>query len=333
MSRPIEDHVADSGLQINFPPCFEGGETTAMIERRYLIYDVFTEHAFAGNPLAVVLDSEGLDTAAMQQIAGEFNLSETVFVLGPPDGQTVPIRIFTPPHELPFAGHPTVGTAIALADLDQAGGQALARILVLDEAIGPVRCVVDSKNGNSFAEFGLPRLPAPAPFEISREAAAAALGIDPKDVGFENHVVSAWSAGVPYVCVPVRDLAAAAGAMLDTRLWVDMVGDNVDDKNPAAFVYCRETVRSQSAFHARMFAGHLGIPEDPATGSAVAALAGAIMRFDQPADGTTTCWVEQGLEMGRPSYIRLELDVAGGILAAARIGGHAVKVAEGKLLR
>lgn len=306
-----------------------------MNERRYLIYDVFTEHAFAGNPLAVMLDLDGLNTAAMQQIAREFNLSETVFVLAPPGGPRTPIRIFTPPHELPFAGHPTVGTAIALTELTQpdGGNGSDASILVLEEAIGPVRCLVSRQEKGVFAEFTLPRLPERAGFDISRELAAAALGLGAHEIGFENHLVSAWSAGVPYICIPVRDLDVAGRAMLDTRVWVELVGANVDDKNPAAFVYCRETVGHDSAFHARMFAGHLGIPEDPATGSAVAALAGAIMHFDEPVDGTTECWIEQGLEMGRASYIRLELDVSGGVLTTARIGGYAVKMAEGKLLR
>lgn len=306
-----------------------------MTDRRYLIYDVFTEHAFAGNPLAVVLDSQGLDSAAMQQIAREFNLSETVFVLSPPGGARTPIRIFTPAHELPFAGHPTVGTAVALTELTQTADNdnSDANILVLDEAIGPVRCLVSRRNGGTFAEFALAKLPERSPFEVSREAAAAALGLGAHEIGFENHVVSAWTAGVPYVCIPVRDLGAAGRAMLDTRLWVEMVGSNVDENNPAAFLYCRETVGHESAFHARMFAGHLGIPEDPATGSAVAALTGAIMHFDQPVDGTTECWIEQGIEMGRPSYIRLELDVERGALTAARIGGNAVKMAEGRLMR
>ncbi|WP_274628420.1 PhzF family phenazine biosynthesis protein [Arvimicrobium flavum] len=306
-----------------------------MSKRKYLVYDVFTDRAFAGNPLAIVLDSVGLDDHAMQEIAQEFNLSETVFVLAPPGGARTPIRIFTPAHELPFAGHPTAGTAIALADLGASAevGDDGAVLLVLEEKIGPIRCLVTREAHGAFAEFGLARLPAQAPFEISREGAAAALGLDPQDVGFENHVVSAWSAGVPYVCVPVRNLDAAARARLDTRLWTEMVGTRGDAATPAAYVYCRETEQHLSTFHARMFAGHLGTREDPATGSAAAALAGAIVHFDQPVDGTTECWIEQGLEMGRPSNIRLELDVGNGALSAARIGGYAVKVAEGVILR
>jgi trans-2,3-dihydro-3-hydroxyanthranilate isomerase len=308
-----------------------------MSPRKYLLYDVFTDRPFAGNPLAIVLDSDGLDSTAMQEIAREFNLSETVFVLTPPGRPHTPIRIFTPAHEMPFAGHPTVGTAVALSELGMAADNdnrdSDASILVLEEPIGPIRCLVERDGRGTFAEFGLAKLPVPAPFDVSREAAAAALGLDPQDVGFENHVVSAWTAGVPYVCIPVRDLDAARRASLDTRLWVELVGANVDDNNPGAYVYCRETVRQESAFHARMFAGHLGLVEDPATGSAVATLAGAIMKFDQPVDGTTECWIEQGIEMGRPSHIRLELDVEGGDLTAARIGGYAVKVGEGAIYR
>lgn len=308
-----------------------------MPQRDYLIYDVFTDEPFAGNPLAIVLDSDGLDSRSMQVIAREFNLSETVFLLAPPAGGRVPIRIFTPAHELPFAGHPTVGTAVALTEMALAAdndnlGRGVS-LLVLEEAIGPVRCLVERSERATFAEFALARLPEPAPFEVSREMAAAALGLGAHEIGFENHVVGAWTAGVPYVYIPVRDLGVAARASLDTKRWVELVGANVDNDNPAPYVYCRQTVRQGSAFHARMFAGHLGIPEDPATGSAAAGLAGAIMHFDRPADGTLECVIEQGLEMGRPSSIRLQLDVENGTLAAGRIGGYAVKVAQGTLFR
>ena len=307
-----------------------------MSARKYLLYDVFTDRAFAGNQLAIVLDTAGLDTAAMQEIAREFNLSETVFVLGREENRAE-IRIFTPAHELPFAGHPTVGTAVALRDAgipaDNDNHESDAAILVLEERIGPIRCLVKRDGRGAFAEFGLARLPAKAGFEISREQAAAALGIGPHDIGFENHTVSVWNAGLPYVCIPVRDLDAAARTSLDVRLWLEIVGARIDDQNPAAYVYCRETVAQQNALHARMFAGHLGIPEDPATGSAVASLSGAIAMFDRPLDGTTEYWIEQGLDLGRPSGIRLELDMRDGELSAARIGGYAVKVGEGVIYR
>ncbi|MDX8538196.1 PhzF family phenazine biosynthesis protein [Mesorhizobium abyssinicae] len=299
-----------------------------MQTRNYLLYDVFTTGRLAGNPLAVVLDSKGLDTAAMQAIAREFNLSETVFVL-PPDNakHRARIRIFTPDYEMPFAGHPTVGSAIALADL---GGET-AGIFVLEENIGPVRCAVSKHDGATFAEFDLAKLPEPLELSGDAEAIGAALGLGPHEIGFENHRVSFWSAGVPYVTIPVADLKAAGQIRLDNQAWSELAPRKSEWAFASPYVYCRETVNHESAFHVRMIVPGSPSYEDPATGSAAAAFAGAIMHFDRPTDGISQLWIEQGLEMGRPSRIRLELNVDGGKLAAARIGGHAVKVAEGKL--
>ena len=299
-----------------------------MAERRYAIYDVFADRPLAGNPLAVVFDAEGLDAAAMQRIAREFNLSETTFVLPPAERlHRAHVRIFTPVEELPFAGHPTVGTAVALTEAEGAE----AGILVLEEKVGPVRCAVSRHDGVAFAEFDLPRLPQRLPIAAAPEAVAAALGLDHTDIGFENHGMSLWSGGVPYVLVPVRDLDAAGRARLDLAAWVETVGP-IEGRVPGAYVYCRETEGAESAFHARMFAGHLGLVEDPATGSAAAAFVGAVHHFDAPLDGSASYWIEQGIEMGRPSRVRLELDIEAGAIVAARIGGNAVKVAEGRLL-
>ena len=294
--------------------------------RRYQVWDVFTADPLSGNPLAVVLDAEGLGTEAMQRIANEFNLSETTFILPPKElRHRAQVRIFTPFYEMPFAGHPTVGSAIAIAALDGISDG----IFVVEEQVGSVRCALSRQSGQAFAEFDLPKLPAAAPFDISREAAAAALGLDPQHVGFENHMVSAWDAGVPYVTIPVSGLAAAARASLDAANWLRLTGGLADARAPAAYVYCRDTVAAESSFHARMFAGHVGLVEDPATGSAAAAFAGAVMHFDRPAEGGTQIWIEQGIEMGRPSRIRLDLHVSSGALTGARIGGNAVLVADG----
>jgi len=296
--------------------------------RNYLLYDVFTTERLAGNPLAVVLDSDGLDTAGMQAIAREFNLSETVFVL-PADNpkHRNRIRIFTPDYEMPFAGHPTVGSAIALAEL---AGEA-TRIFVLEENIGPVRCAVSEHDGSTFAEFDLAKLPEPLELKADPEAIGAALGLAPHEIGFENHRVAFWSAGVPYVTIPVADLEAAAKIRLDNQAWSELAPRKSEWAMASPYVYCRETVHHDSAFHVRMIVPGTPSYEDPATGSAAAAFAGAIMHFDAPTDGTSQLWIEQGLEMGRPSRIRLELNVDGGKLASARIGGHAIKVAEGTL--
>ncbi|PDQ19225.1 phenazine biosynthesis protein PhzF [Mesorhizobium sanjuanii] len=301
-----------------------------MQPRNYLLYDVFTTEQLAGNPLAVVLDSKGLDTAGMQAIAREFNLSETVFVL-PPDNpkHRNRIRIFTPDYEMPFAGHPTVGSAIALAEM--VGDGNAAGIFVLEENIGPVRCAVSKHDGATFAEFDLAKLPEPLKLAADPEAIGAALGLGPHEIGFENHRVSFWSAGVPYVIIPVADLEAAGRIRLDNQAWSELAPRKSEWAFASPYVYCRETVNHDSAFHVRMIVPGSPSYEDPATGSAAAAFAGAIMHFDRPTDGVSQLWIEQGLEMGRPSRIRLELNVEGGKLAAARIGGHAVKVAEGRL--
>ena len=305
-----------------------------MQARNYAVYDVFTDHALAGNPLAIVLDCEGLDTNAMQALAREFNLSETVFVLPPQNPKhRAQIRIFTPSYELPFAGHPTVGAAVALTLPPDGGGNSDA-VFVLEENIGPVRCAVRVGKGAAFAEFDVAELPRRLNLAADPEAVGAALGLGPHEIGFENHRVTVWSAGVPYVAVPVRDLDAAGRARLDNEAWQELSPSKPGGAVANPYVYTRETVFHDSAFHARMFVAGNPSYEDPATGSAAAAFAGAIMQFDRPGagGGTSRFWIEQGLEMGRPSRIRLELEIKGGTLTAARIGGYAVKAAQGTLL-
>src|SRR5690606_12492311 len=154
------------------------------------------------------------------------------------------------------------------------------------------------------------------------ETVAAALGLAPHEIGFGDHRVSAWSAGVPYVTVPVRDMATAAKASLDPRRWREFAPDRGNGVPASAYVYCRESLRPDSAFHARMFTGGMQTYEDPATGSALAAFSGAVLAFEAPADGVWQGWIEQGVEMGRESRLRLEIDVQGGEARGARIGGH-----------
>jgi trans-2,3-dihydro-3-hydroxyanthranilate isomerase len=300
-----------------------------MTGRRYLVLDVFAGRALEGNPLAVVLDAEGLDTARMQAITREFNLSETVFVLPPENpAHAARIRIFCPEYEMPFAGHPTVGTAVALAG---ERGHADGELLVLEENIGPVRCIVRRGEGASYAEFDVPRIAEAIPFSPDREKLAAALGLAPDEIGFPGHTTGAWSAGVPYVTVPVRDLAAMARIRFDTHLWQDFAPAKASDAVASAYAYCRETVLPGSAFHARMFVAATPSYEDPATGSAAAAFVGAVIANERPTDGPLEVCIEQGIEMGRPSRIRLEIDVVAGVAAKARIGGDAVVVGRGEI--
>jgi trans-2,3-dihydro-3-hydroxyanthranilate isomerase len=297
----------------------------------YQVLDVFTDQRFGGNPLAVVLEADGLDTRRMQTIAREFNLSETVFVLRPQNpAHTARVRIFTPAAEVPFAGHPTVGTGALLAELRGAAaagnGEAL---VVLEETIGIVRVGVRLRtNAAPFAEFDAPRRPedgGPAP---PAEQLAAALRLIPGEIGFENHRATKFGAGNSFLFVPVASLEAMAKAQVAPQHWAGALkGQGV----LGAFLYCRQTVHTTASFHARMFAPEMGVPEDPATGSAAAAFAGVIHRFDELPDGLHKRMIEQGYEMGRPSHISLALEVEGGKLGSVRIGGHAVRVAEGRI--
>ncbi len=295
--------------------------------RRFYTLDVFTDTKLAGNPLAVVIDSDGLDAKQMQAITREFNLSETVFVQpAQAAGNTARLRIFTPGRELPFAGHPTVGTAVLLAKLS--GGQDSAD-LALEETIGLVAVRVEEIAGDApKATFVLPQLPQQAGEAPSVEAVAAAIGLEPDDIGFDAHEISVFSAGVPFTFIPIKSLALIARARVVPGAWDAALGGI---GHGDAYVYTRETKRLGSAFHTRMFAPSMGIGEDPATGSAAAAFAGALMQYEYLPDGTHTLQLEQGFEMGRPSMITLILEIANQTLTKASIAGRAVIVGEGTL--
>jgi len=294
----------------------------------FATYDVFTDTAFAGNPLAVVFDADALSDDAMQHIAREFNLSETTFVRrATSEHHSANVRIFTPARELPFAGHPTIGTAIALAEAQYGRGDARDVLLVLEEKVGPVRCAVKLDGGEaSFAEFDAPKLAAEAGPGGTDAAAAAALGLDVREIGFDHHVPSFFDAGVPYAYVPVANLEALARAYPTTACTADALG--VDE----VYVYARAPRDASHAFRARMFAPQFGIMEDPATGSAAAGFAGVAAKFEGFGDGWTQLPILQGVEMGRPSLIGLEIELTGGTLSGARISGQAVKMSEGKIL-
>jgi trans-2,3-dihydro-3-hydroxyanthranilate isomerase len=294
--------------------------------RRFVTLDVFTSRRLAGNPLAVVLDSEGIDTAAMQAIAREFNLPETVFVLPPSDPSArAKLRIFTPGRELAFAGHPTVGTAVLLGALH---GDDAAE-LVLEENVGPVRCQVERIDGErGRARFDVPQQPAPGDDVGDAAALAAALSLTLDDLGAEGLAPATWSAGNPVTFVPVRGLDAVERSAVDSARWERGFPAN---ERPIAYVFCRETIDPGHHFHARMFAPALGVREDPATGSAAAAFAGMLARDAGLLDGVHRFAIEQGYEMGRPSVMQLELTMRAGALHAASVGGEAVRVTHGTI--
>jgi trans-2,3-dihydro-3-hydroxyanthranilate isomerase len=296
--------------------------------RRFYTLDVFTETALAGNPLAVVLDSDGLDAPRMQAIAREFNLSETVFVFEPLNPlHSARVMIFTPTRELPFAGHPTVGAACLIGHVrapDLLAAEDLR--IVLEEEVGDVICHVRHRRGQALAAyFELPRLPEPVDGgPPSKAEIARGLELSVGEIGFDRHEPSVFTAGAPFLFVPVLSLAAIGRARPGLTPWAENGG-------PATYLYTRQVEREGSAFHARMFGGGWGVPEDPATGSAAAAFAGVLIAFEQPADGEHLLTLEQGLEMGRPSFIALGLQIEAGELRSASIGGSAVIIASGLL--
>jgi trans-2,3-dihydro-3-hydroxyanthranilate isomerase len=293
------------------------------MRRQFATLDVFTDRRFTGNPLAVVLDADALDQVAMQAIAREFGHPETVFVFPPADpGNRARVRIFTPARELPFAGHPTVGTAVLLGLRDGGGA---GRELVLEEGIGPVRCVLEAGGeGHGRARFAVPQMPSEVGPAAVDAAIAAALGLAAADIGAEGLRPSRWTAGNPFTFVPVATLAAVARCRVDPAKF----GATFDS---GVYVFCKETLQPGHAFHARMFAPSLGIAEDPATGSAAAAFAGLVAAHGGLGEGEHDLVIEQGSEMGRPSLIRLALTMKAGKLAAASIGGNAVVVTEGTI--
>ncbi len=297
------------------------------MRRRYHVLDVFTDTALAGNPLAVVLDADGLDAPRMQAVAREFNLSETVFVAAPRDPvNSARLRIFTPAAELPFAGHPTIGTAVLLATLN--AGDLLARQdvgLVLEEPIGPVTCSVRHRRGEAaHARFEAPRLAEPVGAPPNAAALAATFGLAADEIGFADHRPSAFSAGNPFIFVPLASLDALARAEL---------AGNQDGPRRAYYLYTPTPSEPghPRAFRSRMLAGGLGVTEDPATGSAAVAFAGAWLAAERLRDGEHDCHLLQGVEMGRPSTIGLAFAVADGRLARIDVGGSAVLVAQGTL--
>ena len=248
--------------------------------RRFQTLDVFTETALAGNPLAVVLDADGLDDARMQAIAAEFNLSETVFVFEPRDAiNSARVRIFTPKRELPFAGHPTVGTAALIAHLR--AGDLLVRQdlrIVLEETIGDVVCVARQRKGQALAAyFELPKLPETAcrPSRLPRPKSPQAWGSSRRTSASTDMSRASSAPALPFCSFPSarsRRSAAPRPARCPGR----------PRTARRRFVYTRETAREGSAYHARMFAGAWGVGEDPATGSAAAAFAGVVQAFDRP---------------------------------------------------
>jgi len=297
---------------------------------RFRTVDVFTERPFAGNQLAVVLDAEVLSTEQMQEIAAEFNYSETSFVLPPeaPDHEAR-IRIFTPKSEVPFAGHPTIGAAAVLGWEGSVSLGAGSATVILEEQVGEVPVTVSQRSdGVIFAQLTAAQLPKSGPNPPSREELAAVVSLSPDDLCEGEHFPQTWTCGLPFLFIPVKSLEATERARIDHDHWKQTLADFWSAE---PYVFTTETVNPEAHVHARLFAPGLGVGEDPATGSAAAALAGYLAERNPQASGVQNWIIEQGLEMGRPSRLELQLHWHDTTLQLVQVGGSSVLVSSGEL--
>lgn len=297
------------------------------MELEFVTVDVFAERKFGGNPLAVIPDARGLATEQMQAIAAEFNLAETTFVLPPQDAShTAAVRIFTPRAELPFAGHPNVGTAFVLATRGTSHGRAVGDPLLFEEKAGLVR--LDLLRDDAVL-IGA-QLTAPQPLnrggDIAPGVIAAACSLDASDIETANHAPCIASCGLPLAFAELKKRTALASA----RPRADIFAEHLPaDRTTGVLLY----VKDAGGFdvQARMFAPLYGVPEDPATGSANVALVGLLVSLRPEADLKLKLRIAQGVDMGRPSALEASAEKRHGALAALAIGGRCIAVMRGTI--
>ena len=295
--------------------------------RRYVTLDVFTQQAFGGNPLAVVLEAEGLTGAQMQAIATEFNYSETTFILPPREpAHTAQVRIFTSRSEVPFAGHPNVGTAVALARDLQAKGAAPVDQFIFEEAAGlvPVRLL---REGGLVvgAEFTAPEKLS-ARQSVPAADAADCLSLSASDIKTAIHPPQVMSVGLPFLIAEVVSRDALTRAKPDFVAHQRVLPPAGTD---AVYAYWRD--RNGTELHARMFAPLDATLEDPATGSATAAAIALLAQLTAAESGEISWRIEQGVDMGRPSLILGRTQKASGEITAVHIAGHCVHMMQGAI--
>jgi len=299
---------------------------------RYKFYtaDVFTDKIFGGNQLAVFPYAEGLNSQQMQKVAAEFNLSEVVFVFVPrkPEYHRY-LRIFTPKTELPFAGHPTLGAAYVLTAIQDIPLINNFRSIVFEEGVGEVMVNVSGTNGVPlYSELTAAQLPQFGPEPPPLAALAAMLSLDVSDLLTGDNSPQAVSCGLPFLFIPLRNPDAVSRVKLNRQLWEELLASYWA---PHVYVFADNQNLQSSKFQARMFAPALGVDEDPATGSAATALAGYLATRHQLTDGTIIWLVEQGIEMGRPSLLKVQADKKNGFIQSIRVGGASVLVGEGTM--
>jgi trans-2,3-dihydro-3-hydroxyanthranilate isomerase len=298
-----------------------------MPQLHYHLVDVFTHQAFGGNQLAVFVDGRGLDTALMQNIAKEMNLSESTFILPADDAaNNYRLRIFTPGREMPMAGHPTVGTTYVLGRekmIDVSGSTGKA---ILEEGVGPITVTYEVENGIPTIIKMQQPMPTFGPVFEDRALIVRILSIEPTDLA--DLPVEVVSCGVPFLYIPITNLEAIGRTHLRLDLWEQHL------KHYAAsspFVFTMETVHATSTVHSRMFAPEMGITEDPATGAASGPLGCYLVRHGLVQGNPAVIVSEQGLEMGRPSFLHIEIAREGDTFTHVSVGGQCVYMGQGTL--
>jgi trans-2,3-dihydro-3-hydroxyanthranilate isomerase len=303
-----------------------------MSTAEFVTVDVFTEERFAGNPLAVVPDARGLTDRQMQQIATEFGYAESTFVLPPENSQnSARVRIFTPTMEIPFAGHPNVGTAFVLGRQADVFGKPVTDTFRFEEIAGLVEVALLRKAG---AVTGA-TIRAPQPLELAEEIAAELIAgcasIDAAKIRTSNHAPTVASVGLPFAIAELEDLATLAAARPNVSVFHEAAARHPRSTGDfSLFLYVRS---ADDPWHirARMFAPLDDIMEDPATGSASAALSAFLVTRAPGSEAETHITIEQGVEMGRRSLIELDVVKAAGTVTDVRVTGRCVSVMRGSI--
>jgi trans-2,3-dihydro-3-hydroxyanthranilate isomerase len=291
---------------------------------RYFICDVFTDKKFCGNQLAVLPEAEGLSNSQMQQIAREFNFSESAFVFSPELGQTRKVRIFTPTEEVPFAGHPNIGTAFVLAK-DGAFGDFREPVKVIfEERVGFVPITIRYDAGNQiWCELS-------APEELSigdsvpTEFSASLLSLDTGDIVTTTHPPQVASVGLPFLFIELSSLDVLQRAKVNMPQFNRLI-----DRGIVTYIHMYVKRTDDFDIRARMFAPIDGVPEDPATGSANCALIALLTYYDSETDTDNNWRISQGIEVGRPSVLNGRTEKRNGKITGVWIGGNSVLISEG----
>jgi trans-2,3-dihydro-3-hydroxyanthranilate isomerase len=292
----------------------------------YYICDVFTQQKFSGNQLAVITDAEGLSDHDMQNIAREFNFSESTFVFPSEKENTRKVRIFTPRSEVPFAGHPNIGTAFILAETGIFGDFAQSIDVVFEEKAGNVPIKINKDHcGYIWCE-----LSAPAPLSLGKVAtvdlASEVLSIEAGDINVTTHYPQVASVGLPFLFVELQSLEALSQAQIDLTKLQRLLQEGFPSY---IHIYCRDV--KDFDIRCRMFAPLDGVPEDPATGSANAALIALLSHCDQRSDLEDKWKISQGSEIGRPSVLHGRAQKIGGTVNEVNLGGYSVMVCKGTI--